>query len=188
MNDITLCLSDPILSELIYYELTRAGYSVSTAKCAEARLVITDAPCAASKKNDSFILCISEVEKKGADAFLQRPFSLGSLRWAVAPFFASRNIPGKKEKAPTEFSVICDGVLINGEKIKLSPAEHMLITALCSAGGEPVSRESLNSLLGMRGNAADVYICNIRKKLAGVGEDGLIRTVRSYGYALITDS
>ena len=188
MNDIVLSFSDRVLSGLIYDELTRAGYSVSTAKGAECRLFVTDNPYTAAQKNDRFVLCIAAVEEKGADAFLQRPFSLESLRRTVASFFSSRNLEDKKEKAPPELSIICDGVLLDGEKIKLSPAELTIITVLYNAGGEPVSRESLNSLLGMKGNAADVYICNIRKKLARVDADELIQTVRSCGYTLIRDS
>ena len=63
-----------------------------------------------------------------------------------------------------------------------------MISALYEAGGEPVSRERINTLLGMNGNAADVYICNIRKKLAAAGGAGIVVTYRSRGYALLRDS
>lgn len=188
MNDITVNLADPVLAGLICDELTRAGYAVGTAKASGCRLLITDREAPPASGEHAFTLLVGEAaEKGGADACLSRPFSLSSLREAVAAFFPPSDV-AKKEKAPTGLSVICDGVLLFGEKIRLSPAELAVISALYEAGGEPVSRERLNTLLGMNGNAADVYICNIRKKLAAAGGAGLVVTYRSRGYALLRDS
>lgn len=188
MNDITVNLADPVLAGLICDELTRAGYAVGTAKASGCRLLITDREAPPASGEHAFTLLICREEGKGgADACLPRPFSLSSLRKSVAAFFPPQGA-GEKEKAPKGLSVISDGVLFSGGKIKLSPAELTVISALYEAGGEPVSRERLNALLGMNGNAADVYICNIRKKLAAAGAAGLVVTHRSRGYALLRDS
>lgn len=186
MNDITVNLADPVLAGLICDELTRTGYAVGTAKASGCRLLITDREAPPASGEHAFTLLVGEAaEKGGADACLSRPFSLSSLREAVAAFFPPSDVA---KKAPTGLSVICDGVLLFGEKIRLSPAELAVISALYEAGGEPVSRERLNTLLGMNGNAADVYICNIRKKLAAAGGAGIVVTYRSRGYALLRDS
>ncbi len=185
--DITLSLTDPTLSVLIFSELTAAGYSVGTARGAECRLLITDQVNVPAAKDGMFTLCISREAREGFDACLLRPFSLSSLREAVAafePFFKE----GVKEKAPMGLSLLPDGLLCGGEKVKLSRAERRVISMLYEAGGEPVSRERINSLLGMKGNAADVYVCNIRKKLAAAGAEKAITTHRSLGYALLRDS
>ncbi len=70
--------------------------------------------------------------------------------------------------------------------IKLSRNEFLLLHTLCTAVGNVVSREEIMNILGAKnGNMADVYICNIRKKLEGNGTARVIFTERGSGYRTI---
>lgn len=70
-----------------------------------------------------------------------------------------------------------------GTQIKLSMTEYSVLCALCEANGEIVRREDLMSLLNAHeGNVADVYVCNLRKKLSLATEKRVILTERGKGY------
>ncbi len=70
--------------------------------------------------------------------------------------------------------------------IKLSRNEYLLLNTLCMADGNVVSREAIMNILGAKNsNMADVYICNIRKKLEGNGTARVIFTERGSGYRTI---
>ena len=84
------------------------------------------------------------------------------------------------------YSTSEDGVVwYKNKKICLSTSEMKVLKCLCSANGEPVSREKLNGLFDTgRGNIGDVYICHLRKKLEEPFSCKLIYTVRGKGYRI----
>lgn len=68
-----------------------------------------------------------------------------------------RLIPGKR-------------VLQNGEKlVRLTPKEYTLCAQLMAKGRSFLSRSEIMTLLDGKGNAAEVYICKLRKKLLTLG-------------------
>ncbi len=77
-----------------------------------------------------------------------------------------------------------NGIFSFGDRyIKLTKNELAVLRALCEAEGKVVKREIIMNILGAdKGNIADVYICNIRKKLEGDGGQRLIFTERGKGY------
>lgn len=75
-----------------------------------------------------------------------------------------------------------------GELADLSMAELRLIAALVQASGRILSRNQLIEASGTGhepfDRAVDVALSRIRRKLAPLGGDNLIRTVRGEGYAI----
>ncbi len=77
-------------------------------------------------------------------------------------------------------------VAMGNRYVKLSKTEFALLELLCGADGELVPREQIMRLLGAdSGNASDVYICNIRKKLESEDGGRIIFSVRGKGYRTI---
>jgi two-component system OmpR family response regulator len=77
----------------------------------------------------------------------------------------------------------------NDQPIALTTAEFDLLHALARRAGHVLSREQLLEMV--MGNAelafdraVDTQVSRLRQKLAAVGGDALIRTVRGVGYML----
>ena len=75
--------------------------------------------------------------------------------------------------------------------VRLSQREFAVLHCLCAHDGRPVDADEL--LRVVWGNAGtsgrprqilDVYVCQLRKKLGGLGIENSITTVRRFGYAL----
>ncbi len=80
-------------------------------------------------------------------------------------------------------------VTYNGRSILLSETEMKLLSKLCKAAPNAVSREEIQEIFESReGNAETVYICKLRKKLEGESRKRIIFTVRGEGYRIATDS
>ncbi len=74
-------------------------------------------------------------------------------------------------------------ISMGNRSIKLSKTEFFILCELCAQGGETVEREKIMDMLGAeQGNIADVYICNLRKKLEKPIGKRLIFTERGKGY------
>jgi DNA-binding winged helix-turn-helix (wHTH) protein len=80
----------------------------------------------------------------------------------------------------------------NGEsRVRLTRTELRLLAALVDQEGGPVSRSELAARLWPGASAIDeketglpVYICSLRKRLAGIGLKSALQTVRGVGYRL----
>ena len=185
MTDTVIMLKDPSLATLIQLELERNGISVSQ-KPQNCILLITDIKSAHGFEY-SFkmgILRSTENPNDSFDIILRRPIELSELRNTVTELFKQQNAL-KESDSNSIYTFANDRtVLWEGRRIKLTSNEFIILTALLEEGGEPVSRDRLNRLIDSGGNAADVYICYLRKKLFCNGKSPII-TVRGRGYACI---
>ena len=79
-----------------------------------------------------------------------------------------------------------------GENIKLSPTEFTILNYLIVSLGKVMSRDEIKmevfqGSIAASSNIVDVHIANIRNKLRDKGIIGVIRSVRSVGYAFNGD-
>lgn len=122
---------------------------------------------------------------KYCDFVLKRPFLLAKLRQAI------------KTLMPTEESVTATApslpildrdsmsVLYCGKTVSLSPNECLILELLLSRTGTAVSRDEIAGVIGeSSSNKVDVYVCYLRRKLEGVSDTRLIKSVRNIGYII----
>lgn len=191
--------TDEIFGRMIYRILESQGFgnlsvvpaAVGTPERAIVDLDSADCPPAATV----CCLTISKSRRKNPD--LIRPFPEGSLRHLAQDVFGppdaeeadidhfSPRLSGGERRSdlpvPTE-----RGVRYSGREIPLSPRERMLYELLFVHRGETLTKEALRDAVfgGSDGNAVEVYISYLRRKLETLTERKLIRTVRGKGYTL----
>jgi two-component system, OmpR family, phosphate regulon response regulator PhoB len=77
----------------------------------------------------------------------------------------------------------------NGRPLHLGPTEYRLLEFLMQHAGRVFSREQLLDAVWGRDihvepRTVDVHVRRLRKAINGPGEEDVVRTVRSAGYAL----
>lgn len=123
----------------------------------------------------------------GADDYLVKPFSFAELS-------ARLRALGRREQATElhvgdlELHLTKRVAMARGERLDLTPTEFEILATLLRAQGETVSRAELLREVWSYDfdpgtNLVDVHVNRLRRKLEGVGLAGLVRTVRSRGYA-----
>lgn len=115
----------------------------------------------------------------GVSVFV-RPFILKRLcDTAVKSFYDTKG-------GGFDFTTDSEGVIYNGQKIRLSKKESELFSLLLENRGKCVSREHIANTVfeGSDTNVTDVYIRYLRKKLDLHFDKRLIITVRNKGYML----
>jgi DNA-binding response OmpR family regulator len=129
----------------------------------------------------------------GADYYLTKPFDNREL---LACVHALLRRQGGQVNELTYGNTVLDlesGKLICGEKsIRLSAREFEVMRILMSNGEHNVSKETLLTKVwgfdsNAVGNHVEVYVGFLRKKLAGLGSDIRIESVRRLGYHLETE-
>ena len=76
-------------------------------------------------------------------------------------------------------------ILYRNQVIHLTENEWRILRHLGEGEGNPLSRETFSSIVDMKGgNALDVHICHLRKKLEDPFGKKLIFTVRNRGYLI----
>ena len=95
---------------------------------------------------------------------------------------------GERNENEEKIFLFSDGshrVLYRNQVIVLTESEWMILVALGKGNASPVSREQIGLLLSSDGgNAPDVHICHLRKKLEDPFGKKLICTIRNQGYLL----
>ncbi len=118
---------------------------------------------------------------------LEYPFLLDEFR-SVMLSHDKKEATAKNIQTQDKHSVIyyerdTSSVVLRGKSIKLSDYEYKTLELLCKNSGKCVSRAKLTETLGgLDGNIADVYICHLRKKLEAPFGIKIITTVRNKGY------
>jgi two-component system phosphate regulon response regulator PhoB len=132
----------------------------------------------------------------GADDCLSLPFEPSELIARVnaclrRPLATVR--PDQLTAGPLVLDKAVHRLLVRGKEVALSPAEFRLLTFLLENQGRVFSRDELlrgawpkNITAG--GRTVDVHVRRLRQLLEPFGCDGIIQTVRSFGYRLASPS
>jgi two-component system OmpR family response regulator len=131
----------------------------------------------------------------GADDYLPKPFAFGELvarvralgrRPAVAA--ESRLVAGD-----LELDELRHAAQVGERTVDLSAREFALLGYLIRHAGQVVTRHQiLDAVWGSEpdvySNVVDLYVSYVRRKLAELDRESLLRTVRGVGYALRVDA
>jgi DNA-binding response OmpR family regulator len=125
----------------------------------------------------------------GADDYLPKPFDLDELVARIHAMWRRR----KSEQAPVlrcgtlSYDSVAGAPYVNDSPLELTPRENALLRALIKTPGQAVGREQVCRLVfasdeAAHGDAIDVVVHRLRKKLAPSGTEVL--TLRGVGYLL----
>jgi len=132
----------------------------------------------------------------GADDYVTKPFSMdGLLARMRALLRRAGSLPakGRLEFHDVSMDLATHRVQRNGRSLHLGPTEFRLLEFLLTHPRRVFSREELlDAVWGpdihVEPRTVDVHIRRLRKSINGPDERDLVRTVRSAGYALDTES
>lgn len=133
----------------------------------------------------------------GADDYLSKPFNPRELVARIKAIFRRTGEDEVSEQTEIEVGPLRAvykrrEAFLDGEPLKLTNAEFIVLVTLMRSAGEVVSREALTrAALGRAllpdDRSLDTHISNLRKKLASDAQNDLqIRSVRGSGYVLVT--
>lgn len=131
----------------------------------------------------------------GADDYISKPFAMEALLARIRALLRrSGAVPVKGRLNWRDIVMDQDAhrVTRNGRALHLGPTEYRLLEFFLQHPGRVFSREQLLDAVWGRDihvepRTVDVHIRRLRKAVNGEGEDDIIRTVRSAGYALDVD-
>lgn len=132
---------------------------------------------------------------RGADDYLPKPFSLAELD-ARADALLRRMVRVQQQQATRQdpdlsFDEQTQDVLHQGRAAGLTGSEYRLLVTLREHPGETLSKpflyqHVLHRIYTRLDRGLDVHVCNLRRKLAGLGVQHLqIQAVRGAGYILV---
>jgi len=128
----------------------------------------------------------------GADDYIAKPFAMEALLARIRALLRrSGSVPVKGRLSWRDIVMDQDAhrVTRGGRALHLGPTEYRLLEFFLQHPGRVFSREQLLDAVWGRDihvepRTVDVHIRRLRKAVNGEGEEDIIRTVRSAGYAL----
>ena len=128
----------------------------------------------------------------GADDYIAKPFVMESLLARIRALLRrSGGVPvkGRLEWRDIVMDQDAHRVTRAGRSLHLGPTEYRLLEFFLQHPGRVFSREQLLDAVWGRDihvepRTVDVHIRRLRKAVNGEGEEDIVRTVRSAGYAL----
>ena len=176
-----LLILDVMMPKMNGYEVARA---VRARRCSTPILMLT----AKSELEDRI-----EGLNAGADYYLTKPFDSRELLACVNALLRRQGAEVDEMTYGNTALDLASGMLISGEKqIRLSAKEFDIMRFLMQTRERNLSKESiLARVWGLESNAVEnhveVYIGFLRKKLASIGSNIRIESVRRLGYHLEVD-
>jgi DNA-binding response OmpR family regulator len=127
----------------------------------------------------------------GADDYLGKPFAFSELLARVRALGRRPAVsdPGLLRAGDLELDQERHVARVGARTVDLSAREFALLAYLIRHEGRVVTRQQiLDAVWGAEpdvySNVVDLYVSYVRRKLAELGREGLLRTVRGVGYAL----
>jgi two-component system cell cycle response regulator CtrA len=129
--------------------------------------------------------------RTGADDLLSKPFDKEELVARVEAVVRRRNGFSRSvlRVGPMEIDLASHGVCIDGAPIGVTRKEYSILEMLALRKGRVITKQNFldhlyNGIDGPETRVIDVFVCNLRKKLAALGAGSLIDTVRGHGYIM----
>ena len=131
----------------------------------------------------------------GADDYISKPFAMDGLMARIRALLRrSGAVAARGVLSWRDLTLDQDAHRVSraGRPLHLGPTEYRLLEFLMQHPGRVFSREQvLDAVWGrdihVEPRTVDVHIRRLRKAVNGPGEEDIIRTVRSAGYALDTE-
>jgi two-component system OmpR family response regulator len=129
----------------------------------------------------------------GADDYLGKPFALAELRARLTALRrGGRPLRGELfRRGPVTVDFGRRQAWVGGQEVAITRRELEVLERLAEAGGHAVSRDDL--LQDVWGEATretaaslEVMVARLRRKLERPGGSAIVRTVRGYGYAVVS--
>ena len=130
----------------------------------------------------------------GADDYLGKPFALAELRARLSALLRRGTRPLRGEifrRGPVSVDFGRRQAWVGGQEVAITRRELEVLERLAEAGGRAVSRDDL--LQDVWGEATretaaslEVMVARLRRKLERPGGSPIVRTVRGYGYAVVS--
>lgn len=154
------------------------------------------------KHKDSLLLIVSaldSMEKKekayeiGADDYIDKPFSPKLVALKILSLLKRREELAQVSLdtiQPLQHDEDLKLFLINGKKLTLTVSEYTILKILFKTPKRVFSKEELSQILyndnigAIDKQGIGTHIYQIRKKMALLGENEMIKTIRSLGYTL----
>ena len=132
----------------------------------------------------------AELERVGGASCVQLPLDQSALDRIVAVLGLTHCAASVEPTLRLLFDPIGRVVRYRDKATRLSQREFALLHCLAQHSGRPVRADQIlgyvweNASSGRSRQIVDVYVCQLRRKLARIGLPNTIKTLRGYGYTL----